>query len=83
MQDMALELYETKKKEQPLLVSPTKKEKKEKRKTYNWKENATIDREKITDDLGRDIAFKKPDGDRIPNPFFKKFGGTENNVENE
>ena len=83
MQELALELYETKKKEQPLLVEPTRKEKKEKKKAYNWKTDAPIEREKITDDKGKEIQFKRPDGDRLPNTLFVKGKGSENQEENE
>ena len=74
MQEMALQMYEKKKKEQPTLATPVKKMIMKKIRNYNWKEHAAIQNEKITDDAGKEIFFKRPDGDRLPSTLVRGKG---------
>lgn len=78
-QEEAIKLYEKKLKEQPNLASPAIKEVKGKRKNYGSyiKKQEEIQHERITDDNGKEIKFKKPNVDRIPNPMSVKMQGYE------
>lgn len=78
-QEEAIKLYELKLKEQPNLASPPVKEVKNKKRNYGtyMKKNDTIEQERITDDNGKEIKFKKPNVDKIPNPLFVKMQGYE------
>ena len=78
MQEIAIEMYEKKKKEQPTLASPIKKTIIKKLKNYNWKEHQSIQFEKITDDFGKEIQFVRPDGDRLPKTLNVKATAKEN-----
>ena len=78
MQEIAIEMYEKKKKEQPTLASPIKKTIMKKLKNYNWKEHQSIQFEKITDDFGKEIQFVRPDGDRLPKTLNVKTTANEN-----
>lgn len=78
-QEEAIKMYERKLKEQPNLASPAIKEVKGKRRNYGSyiKKQDEIQHEKITDDNGKEIKFKKPNVDRIPNPMSVKMQGYE------
>ena len=82
MQEYAMELWEKKKKEQPTLASPIKKQIVKKLRKVNWNEQRHINEEKITDDKGKEIIFKRPDGDKLPKTQIKSFA-FENQEETE
>ena len=75
-QEAAISTYTRKLKEQPDLAKPRKpveeKTPKKGQPGYRDSDAKLIDREKITDDLGREIQLKKPNIDKIQraNPFF-------------
>lgn len=68
-------MYELKEKEQPDLVRPADKQvKKFKRGATRagGVSNDEITEEKITDFNGKEIAFQRPNMDKVKNPFYQK-----------
>lgn len=57
--------------EQPLLVYPKKETVVKKKKAFIKKTEALILKERITDDLGREINFVRPNGDKLKSHFVK------------